>query len=71
MPGVAVMTIILGAVLALALVGAVGVILVQLRRTSGVLEDIDVLITTVPPGLAGLAPTIGRIKAALRSVVRG
>lgn len=65
MPGVAVVTIALGAVLALALVGAVGVILVQLRRTSGVLGDIDVLIAAFPPGLAGLTPTLNRIMAAL------
>ena len=67
MPGVAYVTIALGAVLALALVAAVTVILVQLRRTSGVLGDIDGLIAAVPPGLAGLGPTLARIKAALLS----
>ena len=68
MPGVAVATIALGAALALALVTAVGVILVQLRHTSGVLADIDTLVAGVPPGLAGLGPTLARIKRALTTL---
>ena len=65
MPGVAYVTIALGAVLALALVLAVGVILVQLRRTSRVLGDVDGLIAAVPPSLTGLGPTLSRITRSL------
>ena len=68
MPAVALVTIALGAVLALALVGAVAVIVVQLRRTSAVLADIDGLLAAVPPGLAPLSPTIARINRALASL---
>lgn len=65
MPAVALVTIGLGAALALALVLAVGTVLVQLRRTSAVLDDIDTLVASVPPSLTGLAPALGRITRAL------
>lgn len=67
MPGAAYGSIALGAALALALVAAVAVILVQLRRTSAVLGDIDRLVAAVPAGLAGLGPSLRRIKAALKA----
>ena len=68
MPLVAVVTIVLGALLALTLVAAVAVIARRLRATSAVLADIDGLLLAVPPGLSPLAPTIDRINRALRSL---
>ena len=68
MTAVAVTTIVLGGLLALSLVAAVAVIVLRLRRTSTVLADIDGLLAAVPPGLAGLEPTIGRINHALSSL---
>jgi hypothetical protein len=65
MPLVAVVTIVLGALLVLALVAAVAVIVLQLRRTSTVLADIDAALAVLPPGLSPLAPTIARINRAL------
>ena len=68
MPLVAIVTIALGAVLALALVAAVSVILAQLRRTSSILADIDGQLAAVPPGLSPLVPTAARINAALAAL---
>lgn len=68
MPAVAVVSIVLGATLALALVAAVTVILVQLHRTSAVLADVDDLLAAVPPGLAGVGPALERITYALQEV---
>ena len=71
MPAVALVTIGLGAALAIALVAAVATIVVQLRRTSAVLADIDGLLVAVPPGLSGLGPTIARINRALAALAGG
>lgn len=68
MPAQGVATIAVAGVLALALVVAVTVILVQLRRTSAVLADVDGLLAGLPPGLAGLGPTISRITRAIGSL---
>lgn len=68
MPPVAIVSIALGAVLALVLVVAVAVIVIQLRRTSSVLADVEGLLAAVPPGLAPLAPTLSRINHAVRAM---
>ena len=71
MPLVAIVTIMLGILLALTLVGAVVVIVVRLLRTSAVLADIDDALVALPAGLSGLDPTIVRINRALDSLLSG
>jgi hypothetical protein len=68
MPAVAVVSIALGAAVALALVSAVAVIAGQLLRTSAVLADVDGLLAAVPPSLADMEPTLTRINRVLRSL---
>ena len=68
MPVQGVVTIVLGALLAATLVGAVSVILVQLLRTSAVLADVDAELSRLPRGLAGLDRVIGRINRAVQSL---
>ena len=71
MPLVAIVTIVLGVLLALTLVGAVAVIMFRLLRTSAVLADIDDALVALPTGLSGLDPTIARINRALGSLLSG
>ena len=68
MPAQGTATIAVAALLALALAVAVTVILVQLWRTSRVLEDVDGLLAAMPPALSPVGPAIGRINRAIRAL---
>lgn len=68
MPPQGVVTIVLGGLLAVTLVAAVAIILVQLLRTSAVLADVDAELAGLPRNLSGLDGLIGRINGALNSL---
>jgi type II secretory pathway component PulJ len=68
MPIVALVTIVLAMVIAAVLATAVAVILVQLSRTSAVLDDVDGLLGSLPPALEGLGPALTRANRALAAV---
>lgn len=68
MPAQGVATIVVALVLALALVGAVAVVLVQLLRTSRTLAGADEMLAGLPRALSPLESTIGRINRALGSL---
>jgi hypothetical protein len=70
-PAPAIGSIVVAALLAAALVAAVSVILAQLLRTAGALDDIDALLVAVPPALAPAGPAIERANAALARLSPG
>ena len=69
MPAAGIATIAVAALLALTLVVAVGIIVVQLLRASRVLEDADGLLASMPSALSPVGPTVARLNRAIRKLV--
>jgi hypothetical protein len=68
MPFVAVVTIVLGIVAALAIATCVAVIALQLHRTSSALADVDSALAGLPGGLVALEPAMDTINGSLARI---
>lgn len=68
MPPVAVATIVLGGVAALALAACVAVIALQLRRANVALADVDAALAGLPGSLVALEPAMDAINESLARI---